>query len=409
MHQSPRNGNAASMQRAQDASGERLRVALLTNEIPPYRVPLYRELAADDSWDFKVFTCVERENDRLWNVESAFPFPTRRSCSFSYTRTIRRKSQISFNDVRQIHLPVGLLPDLYRFRPDVVISSEFGARTLLAAIYAKLRRCRLITYFEGTPHTEQDLTRAQRWLRPQLRRLPHAYLVNGQQGREYLESLGVSSPSIFEIGQAIDTDSFATPLSDQARNTLRGELGIHGHAYLFCGRLIPLKGLEQLLDAWTLFSKQVGDGATLVLAGDGTDRTALEDRVKQASLTNVRFLGHLQRDRLPDLYRAVDVLVFPALVDCWALVVGEAMASGLPVINSIYTGSRELTIEGETGWVVDPFNASEMVQKLHLAWQARHQKDVIRDKVQRKIAHQDVTAVSARIQSAVGHVYYSSR
>jgi len=385
------------------------RVALLTNEIPPYRVPVYRELAATPGWDFEVFTCIDREQDRLWNVEDTFPFATRRSASFSYKRTVRRSGPESYDDIRQIHLPVGLFKDLYRFSPDVVISAELGARTLIAATYTRLLGRKLITYFEGTPHTEQDLTRAQRLLRSRLCRLPNGYLVNGRQGRAYLEGMGVTSQSIFEIGQAIDTESFVTPIAPDVRKALRTKLGIRGHAYLCCGRLIPLKGLDQLLEAWKVFSDGVDGEVTLVLAGDGSERNRLERRVVEAGLSNVRFLGHLQREELPQLYHAVDVLIFPALIDCWALVVAEAMASGIPVINSIYTGSVELTVEGETGWIIDPHQVSEITDKLWAAWHARTKRDTFRSAVQARIAEQDVKSVAARMCDAVEYVSQLNR
>jgi len=45
-------------------AGRPLRIALLTNEVPPYRAPFYQELAATSGWDFSVFTCIDREADR---------------------------------------------------------------------------------------------------------------------------------------------------------------------------------------------------------------------------------------------------------------------------------------------------------------------------------------------------------
>src|SRR3954452_8450224 len=111
-------------------SAPRVRVALLTNEIPPYCVPYYRELAATPQWDFQVFTCVEREADRQWAVAQKLPFATRRCFSLSYMRRLRRAGSNGFDDIRQIHLPVGLFWELLRFKPDVILSGELGARTL---------------------------------------------------------------------------------------------------------------------------------------------------------------------------------------------------------------------------------------------------------------------------------------
>jgi hypothetical protein len=126
-----------------------MKVAFLTNEVPPYRVPLYAELAKSPGWEFRVFTCVDREIGRQWTVETSLPFSTQRSYSLSYVRRRNYAGQEGFGDERQIHLPVGLLWNLLRYAPDVIISGEMGARTAIGALYARLCGSRLLVYFVG--------------------------------------------------------------------------------------------------------------------------------------------------------------------------------------------------------------------------------------------------------------------
>jgi len=381
-----------------------LRVAWLTNEIPPYRVPFYQELSETPDWDFQIFTCVDRENDRLWDIEHDMPFATRRSFSLSYMRRRRHPGPDGFADRRQVHLPVGLFWDLCRFKPDVLISGEFGARTLIAALYARLFNRRLVVSFEGTPHTERDIKPIQRRLRRMIRRAPRAYTVDGRQGREYLQSMSIPARSIFEIGQAIDADSFADQLSADERHALRNELGICGHCYLFCGALITRKGIDQLLDAWEVFAKNQDATATLLVVGEGPERARLEKRVTNTGLSNVKFVGHLQRHRLPAIYHAADVFVFPTLEDCWALAVNEAMAAGLPVINSKYTGSADMIVEGENGWVIDPLNRDDLLRGLRLAWEVRDDRWSMGAAARRSVAAMSVPAVAERVRRVVDHV-----
>jgi len=386
------------------SAATRCRVAFLTNEIPPYRVPLYEELAATPGWDFRVFTCIDREIDRLWDVRQKFPFSTKRSFSLSYVRRLRHCGRESFNDSRQIHLPVGHAWDLYRFSPDVVISGELGARTLIASLYAQLFHRRLVVYYEGTPHTDRDLSAKQRWLRRVIRRMPHAYMVNGLQGREYLQNIDVPSRAIFEIGEAVDAEPFEKEPSAEQRNATRHELGIRGHCYLFCGALIARKGLDQLLDAWEEFVKKSDVNATLLIVGEGPERAKLERRVTESGLTNVRFLGHVQRDRLPPIYHAADVFVFPTLEDCWALVVNEAMVAGLPIINSKYAGSADLIADGITGWTIDPLDHADLVNGLSLAWEARHDRHLMSKAARKAVAEMSIPSVAERVRRAIDYM-----
>ena len=77
----------------------------------------------------------------------------RRSFSLSYFRTVTHADH-GFAERHEVHLPVGLFVDLWRFNPDVIISGELGARTLIAALYSRMRRRTLLVRFEGTPHTD---------------------------------------------------------------------------------------------------------------------------------------------------------------------------------------------------------------------------------------------------------------
>ncbi len=212
-----------------------LRVAWLTNEIPPYRAPFYQELSTTAGWNFHVFTCVDREIDRLWNVTKEFDFAVWQSYSLSYLRRINHTGSICFDDSRQVHLPIGLFWDLCRFRPHVIISGEFGARTLIATLYSQVSNCRLIVSFEGTTHTERDINFSQRLIRKTIRRAPHAYMVDGRQGEAYLQSLQIPTSSIFKIGQPVDINSFAGKVNLDVRCAVRNEIGIQGYCYLFCG------------------------------------------------------------------------------------------------------------------------------------------------------------------------------
>lgn len=387
----------------------RLRVALLTNEIPPYRVPLYRDLAGTPAWDFTVFTCVDREFNRQWNVTEQLGFPHKQSWSLSYVRQERYSGGAAYKETTQIHLPIGVIGDLWRYRPDVVLSLEMGARSLLAAAYARLMRKRLVLYFEGTPHTERSISTKQRLLRRILRRACDGITCNGSEGRRYLESLGVPSGRIVEIGQATDVEPFLVSPTVEERATIRRRWGITGWCCLFSGQMIARKGIPRLLDAWDVFCRTERGEATLLLVGDGPERSALERHAADRGLRNVRFLGFIQREELPAIYRAADLFVFPSLHDCWALVIGEAMAAGLPVIDSKYNGGAvELIREGENGWIADPLVENDLAQKLRLAWECRDRKDVMGKAAQEAVARISIAAVAERIRRAVHEAAYGN-
>ena len=380
-----------------------LRVALLTNENTPYRLPLYSELAATRDWHFQVFTCIDREYDRLWDVAKHVDYPTKKSFSLYYSRKQRGSGSKESISRQQVHLPIGVLSDMVKFRPDVVISDEFGARSLLASITAKLLAHKLVICSESTPHTERHPSRKQRVVRRVLRARADAYICNGRQARQFLEDLGAKPQDIFEVGQAIDLESFDSSQTEILRNSLREKWGISGVCYLYTGYLRFRKGLEQLLQAWSTFCHSEGVEATLLLAGDGEDREQFEKQISRAGLSNVRLLGFIQYQRLVEVYTAADVFVFPTLGDCFSLAFEEAMAARLPVIGSIYGGESELVVAGENGWLADPLCHDDLVAKLDLAWQAQDEFPRMGECSRAMVSRMGFDLVADRIRQAVGY------
>jgi hypothetical protein len=79
----------------------------------------------------------------------------------------------------------------------------------------------------------------------------------------------------------------------------------------------------------------------------------------------LQLLGEVPYKDLPRVYQECGVFVFPTLADEWGLVVNEAMASGLPVLGSIYSQAvEELVEDGVNGWVFRPDRSEELYRAL---------------------------------------------
>lgn len=379
-----------------------IRVAFATNMISPYRVPLFAALGGTRNWEFKLFSCCESEFDRQWRPIHDLPFCHKQSLSLSYTRLVKHPGRVSFTDKRQVHIPLGLWVDLWRFRPDLVISGEMGARSLIAATYAFLMRKRLVIWFYSTLHTERDISWKQRLLRKVLTRMADAFIGMGMEARRYFESLGVHSEAIFDARNAIDMGPFQSQDGEQRRSSVRRRLGVSGLCFLYVGRINQLKGLDRLLKAWEVFCAQNGVEASLVLVGGGPEKANLENRVSRRGLTNVRFLGHVEPEQLPEIYHAADVFVFPTLEDVWGLVVNEAMTFGLPVICSKYAGcAPDLIIQDRNGWIVDPEDPEDFLQALRKAWDARNKKEGMARVAQESVARLTIPSMAEGFCRAV--------
>ncbi|MCB1032522.1 MAG: glycosyltransferase family 4 protein, partial [Acidobacteria bacterium] len=134
------------------------------------------------------------------------------------------------------------------------------------------------------------------------------------------------------------------------------------------GRMATKKGYQHLVPALgELFASR--PDLHLVLAGGG-DRLEEFRRAAAPWADRVHFPGAVYRDTLPDLYRAADVFVLPAVhdpkgnVDGLPNVILEAMASGLPVVASAISGIPLAVEEGKTGRLVPEKNSRALLEVL---------------------------------------------
>ncbi|MEM9739550.1 MAG: glycosyltransferase family 4 protein [Pseudomonadota bacterium] len=111
--------------------------------------------------------------------------------------------------------------------------------------------------------------------------------------------------------------------------------------FLFAGRLVPFKCADVAVQAFAqspLLQKH-----RLVIAGDGPERSALEQLVARHSLQEcVEFLGWTEKHVVAQYMQSANVFVFPSIRDAGAGVIAEAMMAGLPSVVVGYGPGRHL-------------------------------------------------------------------
>jgi glycosyltransferase involved in cell wall biosynthesis len=162
---------------------------------------------------------------------------------------------------------------------------------------------------------------------------------------------------------AVDNRLFAT----QAENTrahateFREKLGLPSRFILFVGRLVPEKGIFDLLEAYAKLESGLRSEVGLVFAGDGISKEELVQQAKRISPGAICFPGFAQREDLAGLYALAETLVLPTHSDPWGLVVNEAMACGLSIVVSSVAGcSADLVEDGWNGYVVPPRDSEKL-------------------------------------------------
>lgn len=116
---------------------------------------------------------------------------------------------------------------------------------------------------------------------------------------------------------------------------------------LFVGCAGVRKGLLDLLEAFRLFNHP--NKRLILIGGFSSESKALLDSVDQASIES---LGSVANSDLREHYSRASVFVLPSIEEGLAMVIGEAMACGCPIIASTNTGASELISDAVEGFIV---------------------------------------------------------
>jgi D-inositol-3-phosphate glycosyltransferase len=183
------------------------------------------------------------------------------------------------------------------------------------------------------------------------------------------------SSKISVIPPGVDIRHFYPIPKDEAKEVV----GVPQEAtmILFVGRIEPLKGIDNLIQAISLNHKSgVLDCCphTLIIIGGEPDAkpeemnaemARLQDMVEELNIENfVIFLGKQDQQMLPYYYSAAEVVVMPSHYESFGMVALEAMACGTPVIASQVGGLAFLVRDGETGFVVPGNDIQSLANRL---------------------------------------------
>jgi len=191
-------------------------------------------------------------------------------------------------------------------------------------------------------------------------------------------AMRASAPSavIEVVHNPVDLERWNPARIDRAR--ARADLGQAGERRLLLGvvaQLTPWKGQDTAIEALAQLCRE-GVDAHLLLIGSAKfvarstrfDNEAYVARLRRlaadASLTDrVSFLG--EREDVPALIRALDVLLLPSWEEPFGRALIEAMALGVPVIATNVGGPPEIITDGREGYLLPPREPAAWAQAIH--------------------------------------------
>jgi phosphatidylinositol alpha-1,6-mannosyltransferase len=186
--------------------------------------------------------------------------------------------------------------------------------------------------------------------------------------RGLLVELGIESKKIVVIPNGTDTERFH-PNADGSK--IRKRYAPKGQKIVFTlSRLVKRKGHANLMRALSGLGSEYN--VEYVIGGTGEEEKNLRALAKELGIAkHVHFTGRIEDDELPKYYAACDVFAMPNRyvegemnVEGFGIVFLEANAAGKPVIGGDSGGTVDAIIDGETGFLVDPDDVSDIASAL---------------------------------------------
>jgi glycosyltransferase involved in cell wall biosynthesis len=202
----------------------------------------------------------------------------------------------------------------------------------------------------------------RRWNLPQPLSKPHitvreeeiyatanAITVPSTVARRSFLQMGIAPEKVYVIPYGVRLDHF-TRTAEPPQNSFE---------VLFAGQVSLRKGIPYLLQA---FARLKHPNKRLTIAG------AIQDHIRTLLAAiptdNVIFTGVLPQAELAKKMSASHVLVLPSIEEGLALVQGQAMACGCPVIATTATGAEDLFTDGEQGFIVPDRNPDALAERM---------------------------------------------
>ena len=183
------------------------------------------------------------------------------------------------------------------------------------------------------------------------------------EAQQYL-SMGVPKEKIEIIPNGIDLSEY---VNLPPKGSFKKKFGLDQNEkiVLYLGRIHKIKGIDILVRAFADILHKLDDVRLVIVGPDDGYLGDIEALTKALQIEDkVLFLGPLYGVAKLEAYVDADVYVLPSRYETFPMTVLEAYACAKPIIATKVGGLSDLVIHGKTGFLVEPYDVSELVEAI---------------------------------------------
>ncbi|MCH9697200.1 MAG: glycosyltransferase [Gammaproteobacteria bacterium] len=200
-------------------------------------------------------------------------------------------------------------------------------------------------------------------------RQAEAVITVTQALKTRLTKLGIATQHINVLPNGVDHLLF----KPKNRQQLRKQYQITRPVLLFVGNLIPLKGVDIIINALT----ELPEFDCLII-GQGPEKTKLENLARQLNVqSQVQFINHISQEKLVDYYNIADILILPSSREGCANVLLEANACGTPVIATNVGGNPDIVLNDNAGLLMKNRDCQSLIHSVKQLFASKPQQNSV--------------------------------
>lgn len=327
-------------------------IAVLCEEVTPYTIALIENVYKKMNYNFDVIFRNYRTSNHTWKIE------------------VNNKNYVILPHFKLKKIFM-IIKKLKSKKYDFVIINGYSNLCMLTAIIFCITR--------KIPFSIEIDTQLNIPSNPIKRFIKKVYLnfifkyaygfPGGTRQKELFRYYGMDKGKINIMPMTVDIEWFSdkSKILKKDKENIKKRLKINNKIImLFIGRLVKVKNLELLLDAFKEIDNKDNKNA-LVIVGDGEKADKLKTKCKSESISNVYFEGSKQVEEVVEYYAIADVFILPSYKEPWGLVINEALACGLPVIVSDSVGAvDDLVKHNGNGFIFKNNNLEQIIKYMNI-------------------------------------------
>lgn len=211
-------------------------------------------------------------------------------------------------------------------------------------------------------HTWLNSSRTKKQLVQVLTDADRVLVINNQMQKELVD-LGISASAMTKLHPGLPDEALAVPDEDRIAE-IKKKYEIKGRYVFTLARLVPRKGIDDLIHAFAELEQTTYGDVQLVIAGNGPEAQELQ-KIADREYIRPLFLGTIPDEDIAPLMAGASIFALTPKdidgdVEGFGIVYLEAQAAGTPILATKTGGVPEAMQEGKTATLVTPKNIKEI-------------------------------------------------